>query len=225
MTDEQPQLPAPPEFDWLTYADATFAGLSILIPIPLLDMAFEWYFRQRIGPVIARRNGRPLHSAVIQQLNKGEGCAEGCATLPFKLIFELFKRLSRKILYFLTVKEATDQLSYYWHRAFLLDYIIERGYLSDPAQSQTAVDALNAVLKQEHKGPLEQLAGSVVGNVSHIFKTLRRARGGEEDEVVQDARARMARRWGDFSGYFEELTAEYERVYQGGVDEWVVGSG
>ena len=35
-----------PRFDWLRYADATFAGLALLIPIPLLDVAFECFFRR-----------------------------------------------------------------------------------------------------------------------------------------------------------------------------------
>ena len=31
-------------FDWPMYADATFAGLSLLVPIPLLDWVFEQFF-------------------------------------------------------------------------------------------------------------------------------------------------------------------------------------
>ena len=214
MTNQTNNLPAPAEFDWLIYADATFAGLSLLIPFPLVDLAFEWYFRQRIGPVIGRRHGRPLSSAVIQQLNKGEGCLGGCLSWPFKLTFELLKRLSRKILYFLTVKEATDQLSYYWHRAFLLDYMVRQGYLDGNADSQTAVDALNDILAQPDISPLNQLANSIVTGASHIFRTLRRVRGGQEDEVVKNTRSLMARTWEEFSDYFEELTAEYEQIYQ-----------
>jgi hypothetical protein len=213
MTEEPTNLPAPAEFEWLIYADATFAGLSLLIPIPLVDLAFEWYFRQRIGPAIGRRRGRPLSSAVIKQLNKGEGCLGGCLGLPFKLAFELLKRLSRKILYFLTIKEATDQLSSYWHRAYLLDHMIRSGYLADHTLSQTAVDALNEVLDHPHISPLNQLAHRIVTGVSHIFRTLRRVRGGEEDEVVKDARSLMARNWDNFSDYFVELTAEYEKTF------------
>jgi hypothetical protein len=214
MNEERTKLAQPAEFDWAIYADATFAGLSVLIPIPLVDMIFEWYFRQRIGPVIGRRNGRPLSSAVIQQLNKGDGCLAGCIAWPFKLFFEVLKRISRKILYFLTVKEAADQLSYYWHRAFLLNYMVGRGYLENSVESQAAIDALDEVLDQPDISPLNQLAGSVVSGVSHIFRTLRRARGGEEDEVVKDTRREMASKWSDFSAYFGALTAEYEQIYQ-----------
>ena len=46
--DTTPQ-PLPPQpnttFDWLIYADATFAGLSVLIPIPIIDWIFENIFR------------------------------------------------------------------------------------------------------------------------------------------------------------------------------------
>ena len=43
--------PARPEkvttdFDWLVYSDATFAGLSVLIPVPFLDALMEEYFRR-----------------------------------------------------------------------------------------------------------------------------------------------------------------------------------
>ena len=31
----------PTDFDWIVYADATFAGLSILLPIPFVDTWLE----------------------------------------------------------------------------------------------------------------------------------------------------------------------------------------
>lgn len=41
-------------FEWPIYADATFAGLAVLFPIPLLDWALEEYFRRRMPRTIAR---------------------------------------------------------------------------------------------------------------------------------------------------------------------------
>ena len=41
-------------FDWRIYADATCAGLSVLIPLPFVDTAFETVFRRRIPGTIAR---------------------------------------------------------------------------------------------------------------------------------------------------------------------------
>ena len=218
MADETPLpetlQPAPIEFEWQIYADATFAGLCPLIPIPLVDMIFEWYFRQRMGPAIARRRGRPLTSAVIQDLNRGEGCLGGCLGWPVKLTIKVLKRISRKILYFLAIKEATDQLSHYWHRAYLLDYMVRHGYLADAAKSGTAAEALDKVLDHPHISPLNQLAYRIVIGASHIFRTLRRARKGKEDEVVAQTRSLMAKNWSSFDSYFRELSAEYEQTYR-----------
>ncbi|MCI0397591.1 MAG: hypothetical protein L0322_22015 [Chloroflexi bacterium] len=211
---ESPSLPSPAEFDWLVYADATFAGLSPLIPVPLLDLAFEWLFRRRMPGAIARRRGRKLAPAIVRELNRGKGCREGCLTWPIKLTLELLKRLSRKILYFLAIKEATDQLSYYWHRAFLLDYMVQRGYLDDAALAHPAGRALEKVLDHPHISPLNQLAYQIVGRVSHIFRTLRGARRGKEDEVIEQTRSLMARTWENFGDYFAELSAEYDETYK-----------
>ena len=52
------------DFDWLVYADATFAGLAILIPFPFVDSLLEEYFRRRMARDIARRRGRTLSPAV-----------------------------------------------------------------------------------------------------------------------------------------------------------------
>jgi hypothetical protein len=42
------------DFDWLVYADATFAGLAILLPFPFVDSWLEGYFRRRMPGDITR---------------------------------------------------------------------------------------------------------------------------------------------------------------------------
>jgi hypothetical protein len=51
-------MPQPPAaFDWEVYANATFAGLAVLIPIPLVDWVFEEVFRRRMpAAIITYRN-------------------------------------------------------------------------------------------------------------------------------------------------------------------------
>ena len=100
-----------PKFDWAVYADATFAGLAILIPIPLLDVFVEWLFRRRMPQAIAKRNGRKLSRPIVFHLNNRPGKWWGCFLWPIALTLLLLKRLFRTILYFLTIKEATDNLS------------------------------------------------------------------------------------------------------------------
>src|SRR5687767_4928057 len=95
------------DFDWSRYADATLAGLSVLIPIPFVDDAFEAFFRKRIPGAVAQSRGRALSGEVRAVLEEEDAVGSGCATLPARLVIGLFKRLSRKLLYFLTVKQAT----------------------------------------------------------------------------------------------------------------------
>ncbi len=201
-------------FDWLIYADATFAGLSVLIPVPLLDLASEWFFKRRIPKSIARRNGRSLPPVVLAEINQNRiGCLESCLTWPFLLVFLFVKRLSRKILYFLTIKEATDQLSYYWHRAFLLDYMMRSGYLEREGKTAVAAIALDQVLTTTTTSPLTQLAQQTIAGTRHIWRTLRRVRRGNEDEVVNETRSLMARTWDSFGDYFAEIAARYDQTY------------
>lgn len=202
------------EFDWAIYADATFAGLSVLIPIPLLDLFFEWFFRQRMPTTIAKRNGRILPPDILAYLSKErKGCMQSCLALPLVLTFVFLKRLSRKILYFLTIKEASDQLSFYWHRAFLLNYMVQAGYLADTTKAKTAAVTLDRVLASVTTSPLVQLAQQTIAGSKHIFRTLRGARRGQEDQVVTDTRSIMARTWSSFGDYFVGIANQYTQLY------------
>lgn len=202
-------------FDWLTYADATFAGLSVLIPVPLVDLAFETWFKRRMVRSIARRNQQNLPDVVVQIVNQGEfGCWPGCIVWPIKLLFEFLKRLYRTILYFLTIKAATDQLSYYWHRAFLLDYMMRRGDLDDVNTAVLAAKALKLVLSDITTSPLIQLAQQITQGVSHIGRTVWGwARRRQEDEVISETRSEMARSWGRFDEYFMDIARRYEAQF------------
>ena len=203
------------KFDWLIYADATFAGLSILIPIPLLDILFEHIFRRRMPGAIGKRNGRSLAKETINELNQlPPGCLQGCLGWPVLIILTFLKRLYRTILYFLTIKDASDNLSLYWHRAFLLDFMIRAGYLDDPITVPIASAALRQILDEITISPLTQLATEIVSGVRHIFTSLRRViRRGEEDEVVKRAKERMATIWSSYDDYFVEIAGRYEKCY------------
>jgi hypothetical protein len=198
-------------FDWPIYADATLAGLSTLIPLPLVDLFFEWLFRRRMPGVIARRNGRQLQPQVVQRLNRGRfGCWPGCFMWPVTLLIQFIKRLYRTVLYFLTVKAAADNLSYYWHRAFLLDYMIRRGDLDDAAQAELATAALEQVLARTVASPVTQLAQQIVGGMSHALRAAWRWLRRREDEDVTAVRETMARSWSDVGGYLEQTAQAYE---------------
>jgi hypothetical protein len=211
-----PKTKTPPRFDWAIYADATFAGLAALIPLPVVDLYFEWLFRRRMVRAIALRNGRLLNTPTVNEINRNRSNQmRGCLLWPLKMIFSFLKKLSRKILYFLAIKEAVDNLNYYWHRAFLLDYMIRAGYLDQsPAEIARAAQTLDLVLKQTDESPLMQLARQVVGSVRYVLRSLWRwRRRGEEDVAAVTAREQMSRRWADFDTYFQELIVLYNETY------------
>jgi hypothetical protein len=201
-------------FNWSIYADATFAGLAVLIPIPLVDRVFEEFFRRRIATRIARHRGRQLHPAVLAELNRGDqSCLTACLMLPITLTFGLIARLSRKLLYFLTVKSASDQLSYYWQRAFLIDFMLGAGHLDTPASAQVARMAMEQVLRTT-RTPLTQLASQVTSRARHVLPTLRRARRDAEDELVQETRMEMDRSWSGVAVHLQDLALRYQQAYQ-----------
>jgi hypothetical protein len=211
-----PQTKAPPHFDWAIYADATFAGLAALIPLPLVDLYFEWLFKRRMVRAIALRNGRLLNTPTLNELNRNRsGRLRGCLLWPIKLIYTFLKKLSRKILYFLAIKEAVDNLNTYWHRAFLLDYMMRAGYLDNSQEDVVlAAETLHLVLKEIDESPLIQLARQVVGSVHHVLRSLWRwRRRGEEDQTVIETKAQMSQRWGDFQTYFQGLILLYDETY------------
>ena len=217
MTTKTPPENAPPPaatgFDWAVYADATFAGLSILIPVPFVDSLFENFFENNMAPAIAFRAGRALTPAVRAALRGDDHLLAGCLFLPITLLWSLVKRVSKKVLYFLTIKEATDKLSYYWHRAFLLDYMLESGHLDQPATAAVARQALAHTLNTAGISPLTQLARQVAASPTHIWRSLRRVRKGQADAEMQAERNRMAQMWASFSSYLATVAERYDRAY------------
>ncbi len=201
-------------FDWSMYADATLAGLSVLIPIPLLDTVFETFFRRRMPTAIARSRGRVLPASIHAELRPTSGSwLRACLTLPLTLTLGLVLRLSRKLLYVLTIKEATEKLSHYWHRAFLLEYMLAAGHLQTVASAHMAAQAMEQVVATT-SSPLTQLARQVIAQTRHSWQTVRRARRGQEDDVLAQTRAQLEQWWGDFAGYFEAVAARYDHHYR-----------
>lgn len=201
------------EFDWARYADATLAGLSVLIPVPFVDDAFERFFRRRIPGAVARSRGRRISGEVRAALEAEDGARGwGCATLPLRLVVGLLKRLSRKLLYFLTVKQATDRLSHYWYRAFLLDHMLDAGHLEHPDSARAAHRAMEQVLAAT-AGPFPQVARQVVTQMRNVWPALRSARRGQEPDEVRETRTRLERQWGEIAGHFDDLAARYDEAY------------
>jgi hypothetical protein len=200
------------DFDWSRYADATLAGLSVLIPIPFVDDAFEAFFRGRIPGAVARSRGRTLSDDVRAGLGEEDAGKGGWARLPARLVIGASKRLSRKLLYFLTVKQAADRLSYYWHRAFLVDHMLASGHLESADSARVAHQAMEELLATT-TGPLSRLAREVVAQSRNVWPALRRARRGEESDEVRQTRSRLERKWSELAEHLGEVAARYDEAY------------
>lgn len=149
---DAPARRVPTEFDWLIYADATFAGLALLLPIPFVDGLIESYFRRRMPRDIARRRGRALPSQSIRAVNRQrEKFWSGCLLWPVQAVAYLIRNIWRTMVYVLTIYDTSEKLSYYWHRAFLLDYAIGRGDLDRPARAELAAAALHQSWKRRRQ--------------------------------------------------------------------------
>ena len=200
-------------FEWSRYADATLAGLSVLIPIPFVDDAFEAFFRRRIPGAVARSRGRELPREVRAALDEEEAARRGgCATLPLRLTVGLLKRISRKILYFLTVKTATDRLSHYWYRAFLMDHMLEAGHLESTSSARVAHRAMEEVLATT-SGPLPRLARQLVASSGNVWSALRQARRGREAPEVRQMRSQLQGGWGEIAGQLGSVAERYDQAF------------
>lgn len=203
-------------FDWGIYANATLAGLAVLIPIPILDWIVEWFFRRRIVPAIVRRRGRQLRPEVLGVLKNRRGCmgyVVGCLMLPVILTIELIKSISKKILYFLTIKDATDQLSFYWHQAFLFDYMLLAGHLDEVKSAEVAKQAMTQVLSNVTTSPVLKLARQTTNSLGNVRNILRYARRSKEEKQAAQSALQIRGGWRDVEGYFNTLAEQYEQVY------------
>lgn len=205
-------------FHWSTYADATLAGLSVLIPIPFMDDLLENFFRKRMLRTINQRHQRTLRKETILAVNhtpqSWSARLRSCLLLPVRFVVELVLSLSRKILYFLSIKKAIDALSYYWQRAYLLDYMLAQGYLQHDGNPEKAVAILEQVLREHSQSPLTQLAGELVRSPRRLIRAVRRARQGADDPALIETQNTMRSAWGEYDSYFIRLQERFDALYQ-----------
>ncbi|MCL4299271.1 MAG: hypothetical protein KJ077_26285 [Anaerolineae bacterium] len=205
-------------FEWPLYADATFAGLAVLFPIPLLDWALEEYFRRRMPRTIARHRRRTLPLAVIRAVNGPQrGCLSTGLRFLVRLPLELLKRIFRKLLYILTIKEATDQLSNYWQRAFLLDYALAAGHLNTVESARQAQQIMEEVLKSS-PSPMIKLARMVLLSPLQVMRLLRRAFNSQTPIAAPQQQNVLRQQWSAYQDYLQALAERYQQTYQARVE-------
>ncbi|PYT01215.1 MAG: hypothetical protein DMF65_08050 [Acidobacteria bacterium] len=104
---------------------AVLAGLTPLIPVPVVDDLAKNYFRKRLVRRLAAANGRGLSIEELAALTRERegGCVRGC--LVAAVVYPL-KAVFRKIFYFLEWKRAVDLASRTYHFGYLVNYAMQR---------------------------------------------------------------------------------------------------
>jgi hypothetical protein len=138
-------------FDWRVYIDGTLAGLTPLIPIPFLDLVFERVFRGRMAGSVAKARGRQLAPEVRERLARGHEewlSLTGCLAVPLFIVKYILKRLWRKVIYIFAITDAARALSLYWHRAYLVDHMLQAGHLDVGADTDHAAEVFVRTLRE-----------------------------------------------------------------------------
>ncbi|HZI19885.1 MAG TPA: hypothetical protein VEY09_14970 [Pyrinomonadaceae bacterium] len=165
-TDEGAGQPA-----LLTYA--VLAGLTPLIPVPLLDDAAKGYFRRRLVRSLAASRGRALAPGEIEALTaeRSGGCLGGCVgTL---LVYPL-KKVFSKIFFFLEWKRAVDLTSRTYHFGYLVGYALRPRAAGASALDLRGARAIGEAIEAVClEAPLKPVEGAVSAAFSGSRKVLR----------------------------------------------------
>ena len=205
-----------PQFDWRIYSDATCAGLSVLIPLPLVDIVFETVFRRRIPGAVAKIRLRPVTPIVRRRLGQsvdGPLSLSGCVVVPIAVAKYIVRRLWRKIIYVFAIKDATTALAEYWNRAYLTDHMVRAGHLGPEADTDLALEVYWGVLRSIDPSPLMGLARLMVANVHQVLRLLVRARRLGATEVTRSLGEVFASHWRAAEASFQAAADLYNVRY------------
>jgi hypothetical protein len=203
-------------FDWRVYADATCAGLSPLIPIPLVDVVIERSFRRRMPAAIARVNGRSLRPEDRIRLGRSGSrllSLAGCLMLPIAAVRYLARFIWHKVVYVLAVADAASLVSAYWHRAYLMDHVIRAGHVDPGADADWAIVVFFKALDEVDTSPLIGLARQVVSTSRHILGMLLRAARLDDPQLTETLGEMLRSHWNAAEGSLRAVALRYNELY------------
>jgi hypothetical protein len=206
----------PRGFDWRVYADATCAGLTALIPVPLLDIVIERTFRKRMPAAIARVDGRSLRPEDRARLGRSGSrllSLTGCLMLPLAGIRYLARFIWHKLIYVLAVADAARLVSAYWHRAYLTDHMIRAGHLEEGADTDWAIQVFFGALDEADTSPLTGLARQLVSTSRHIFGMLLRAARLDDPQLTETLGEILSSQWTVAERSLREVALRYNELY------------
>ena len=154
---------------------AILAGLTPLIPVPVVDDLAKNYFRRRLVRRLAEANKRNLSGEELSALTseRGRGCLRGC--LVMVLVYPL-KAVFRKVFYFLEWKRAVDLTSRTYHYGYLTGYAMQPraggASLIDLCGAANVGEAIQAVCRE---APIRPVEAAVAGTFRQSRRVLRAA--------------------------------------------------
>ncbi len=222
---------------------STLAALCPLIPVPFLDdWALAWVRRRQVAEALAAHHlaVTEWHVAVLagEKLDAQRGgCVLATAfSWTVKAAIYVIKRLFRKILIFLTIKDGADKFSLVFHEGYLLHHAIERevfsaASLADPNEVIRVRWALERACEQIDARPINQLVRRVLRGSRGLMReaarllgrVLRRERREGTAATASSVEAEQERLLGGLThrlmadlwhqeGYRAELVAHFDRA-------------
>jgi len=203
-------------FDWRIYAEATCAGLTALVPLPFIDLAFETYFRRRMPETIAKVRHRELAAPAGRRFGRGIGgffSLEGCLAIPGRLVLYIVKKIWRKLIYILAIADATALVAAYWQRAYLLNHIITAGHAGADVDWQRSATVFEKVLVETDTSPLMGLARQTVSSVHRVLRLLILARRRGAAEETESLSGILRSHWDAAEGSLRQIALDYNEKY------------
>jgi hypothetical protein len=206
----------------LILVHAVLAGLTPLIPIPLVDDLVKAHFLRRMVRKLAASNDYQFEPNAVKVLADDEetGCLKGCLgmalQLPFKFVF-------RKILFFLEWKRAVDIVSRTYYHGYLMEYAFSQRWCSprgsrDPQEVRRGIDTVLkrvntslferavAVTFRQSKAGMKSAAALLERNLPF------RGRAASEEQVAQAVEAVEAREEEEIQGIVGRLQAAINKM-------------
>lgn len=160
----------PPPWFRLVVWDSLLGGCCPLLPVPVVDDLALARVRRRMVNRLLGRWGATLTPQQVAML-AGPSRPWTVSRAASKVVFYPIKKLFRKVVYFLAIKEAVDTFSQLFHQGYLLHAALIRGALGAPAGQPVDDARVRAVAAAVHgtvaaadTGPLRQVVLGVFRN-------------------------------------------------------------
>lgn len=148
---------------------AAFVGLTVWIPLPLVDRLIANRIRRASVRTIASAHGVTLDEADVITLSDFSG--GGCMGCLWSVVIWPVKKLIKWVFTFLQVKEMVDVGVELAHRGLLLEEALRQGWL--PGDAERVRAAMDATLAKVEVRPVERaVRGAFRGAAANDWKAL-----------------------------------------------------